>query len=109
MLSNAKFDVLDGYRLVDNVEGARFLAWRGADTPRELGKIVGGMKNLQGAAPLSPIHKIVPVGDDVVDRTTLVTEGNTAIHAARRLFGKDFIFWGKSKLPVIGDALVRRQ
>src|SRR5262249_55941028 len=38
--------------------------------------------------PLVTIDEVVPVGDQVVDRTALVTERNAAIHAACSLVGK---------------------
>ena len=108
-LGDVVLHVLDGYGLIDDVEGAGFLARRRTDTPRELGKIVGGMKHFKGAAPLSPVHKVVPVRYNVVDRTALMTEGNATIHTARGLLDKGFFFLGKGELPVIGDALDRWQ
>ena len=68
-----------------DVEGAAGLAGRGADAAGEFREIVGGVQRLRRGAPLVAIDQIVPVGDQIVDRAALVTEGNAAIHAARRL------------------------
>ena len=79
------FDGLDGDRAVDDVQGAARLAGRGADAAGEFREIVGGVQVLGRGAPLVAIDQVVPVGNQVVDRAALVTEGNAAIHAARRL------------------------
>jgi len=83
-------DLLNGHgRLVDT-EHARCFARGRADTPGELWKVIGGVKLTDGLLPASLVYKVIPVGDEIVDRTTGVTEGNAAIHAARGLFAQ---FW----------------
>ena len=72
--------------IVLDVQGAAGLAGRRADAAGEFREIVGGVQSLHRGAPLVAIDQIVPVGNQVVDRAALVTEGNAAIHAARRLF-----------------------
>ena len=57
----------------------------GTDPAGELGEVVGGVQSLQRRAPLIAIDQVVPVRDQVVDRTAVVTERNAAGHAARRL------------------------
>ena len=53
--------------------------------PVNSGKLLVECRVSERGAPLVAIDQIVPVGDLVVDRAALVTEGNAAIHAARRL------------------------
>ena len=43
------------------------------------------MQYVDGFLPLPAIDQIVPVGNDVVDRATVVTKRNPAIHATRTL------------------------
>src|SRR5690554_1461604 len=40
------------------------------------------MQHIQRAAPILPVHQVVPVGDDVIDRTAAGAKGDAAIHAA---------------------------
>ena len=79
------FDGFDGDRGFLDVQGAARLAGGGADSASEFGEIVGGVQVLCRRAPLVAIDQIVPVGNLVIDRAALVTKGNAAIHAARRL------------------------
>src|SRR5690349_18008475 len=84
-IDDRAFDRFDGHRVVVDVERARRLARGGADAAGELGKVVGRMQHLERIAPAVAAHQLVPLGDDVVDRTAVVTERNAAIHAARAL------------------------
>ena len=79
------FDGFDGDRSFLDVQGTARLARGGADAAGEFGEIVGGVQILCRRAPLVAIDQIVPVGNLVIDRAALVTKGNAAIHAARRL------------------------
>src|SRR4029078_13456246 len=78
-------DVLDRDRIVVDVEDARLLARGGTDAAGELGEVVGRVQPVDRLAPAAAVHEVVPVGDDVPERTALVTEGDAAIHAARAL------------------------
>src|SRR4030095_9060957 len=80
--------VLDGFDangIVVDVQSAGCLAWSGANTPGELGKVVGAVKNRQRLVPVLAKHEVVEVGNNVVDRATATAERNPAIHAARAL------------------------
>ena len=81
-LDNILLDLLNGYRRLVDTEHARCFARGRADTSGELWKIIGGVKLTDGFLPASLVYKVVPVGDEIVDRTTGVTEGNATIHAA---------------------------
>src|ERR1700690_3915707 len=43
------------------------------------------MQHAHGFTPAAAIHQIVPIRNDVVDRTAGMAEGHPAIHAARAL------------------------
>ncbi|OHC82913.1 MAG: hypothetical protein A3J99_03110 [Sideroxydans sp. RIFOXYD2_FULL_59_7] len=43
------------------------------------------MQHVQRLFPVAAIYQVVPVGDDVVDRTAVVAERNAAVHTARTL------------------------
>jgi hypothetical protein len=84
-LNDTLFDLLDRHRrLIDAQHASRF-AWRGTNPPGEFRKIIGGVQLPNGIFPAAAINQIVPVGDDVIDRTSCVTERDAAIHTARAL------------------------
>ena len=84
-VDDGAFDRLDRDRLVFEVQRAGGLAGGGADASGELGEVVGGVEIDQRAAPVAVIDEVVPVRDLIVDRAAVVTIGNAAGHAARRL------------------------
>mmetsp|Transcript_96794 Transcript_96794/g.276534 ORF Transcript_96794/g.276534 Transcript_96794/m.276534 type:complete len:331 (-) Transcript_96794:510-1502(-) len=79
--------VFDRHRRVDEPGHASTLARRGADTARELRKVVCFVEAVDRLAPLPLVNQIVPLRDEVVDRAAGVclAEGRAAVHAARRL------------------------
>src|ERR1022692_1727442 len=85
------FDLLDGDRRLVDAEYAGGFAGRGAEAAGELGKVVGGMQDADGFAPAAAVDEIVPIGNDVGERTAGVAEGHAAIHAAGALRA-DFFF-----------------
>src|SRR6202041_3587427 len=70
------FYKLDRYGIVIDPEYTRRLARGRTDPSRELGKIVGRMKLPQRLVPAAPPHQIVPVGDQVIDRTAGMAKRN---------------------------------
>ena len=68
-LDDAVLDVLDRDRRRVDTEHTRPFTGRGTDTPGELGEIVGAMQPLERLAPEPAVDEIVPLGDQVVDRT----------------------------------------
>ena len=68
------------------VERARFLARRRADPASELREVVGRVENVDGLAPATSIHEVVPVGDEVVDGAAGVAVGNATVDAPGALF-----------------------
>src|SRR6266849_4511036 len=90
-LDDILFDLLDrDRRLIDSEHASRF-ARRRTDPSGELRKIIGGMQLPHGIFPSAAINQIVPVGDDVVHRTTGMTERDAAVHTTRSL-GAQFGF-----------------
>src|SRR6266581_3704115 len=94
-IDDGAFDRLDGDRIVVDVQRAGRLARCGADAAGEFWKVIGRVKRPQRGLPLVTIDQVVPVRDQVVDRTAGVTEWDAAIHAARRLCGE---LWLRQRL-----------
>src|SRR5437660_177446 len=80
-LDDRKLDRLDRDRVVVDLEHARALARRGAQPARPLGEVVRRVQAVDRLAPVVLVHEVVPVGDDVAERTTLVAERDAAVHA----------------------------
>ena len=91
VIDDVLLDQLDRDRIVVDAEDAGFFAGRGANSAGELRKIVGRVQPVDRLAPAAAVDEIVPVGDDVPERATLVAEGNAAIHAAGTLRAQ-FVF-----------------
>src|SRR5690242_3728119 len=87
-VDNRTLDRFDRDGIVVDVQRAGSLAWGWADAASELWEVVGGMQHPDRVLPLMPIDQIVPVRDQVVDRTALVAERDAAIHATRCLLGQ---------------------
>src|SRR5262249_30329356 len=96
-IDDRALDALARDRRLAEAQHARPLARRRADAPGPLGEVVGLVQARQRLAPLPAINQIVPLGDQVVDRTAGraavhqlagVTEGNAAIHATRALLAQ---------------------
>ena len=98
---------LDAHSVVIDIECAGGLTGGGADTARELWEVVGGMQHIQSATPVLAIHKIIPVRDDVVNRTAVVAKRDAAVHAARGLFACLFVCQVEHKLAPVLEAICR--
>ena len=108
-INDRAFDRFDRHGRVGEVERTRGLAGRGADAAGEFRKIVGRVKVARGFLPIGAIDEIVPIGDLVVDRATVVTIRDAAIHAACRLIPRRFLRQRKGEFLVIPDAVRRRR
>ena len=107
-LDNRDLRRLDRHRRVVDPEHARSLARRGAQPPREFREIVRRVQPIDGGAPPVAIHEIVPVGNQVAERTAVVTERNPAVHAARGLILQRRWLVGKRHFPPVAHALGNR-
>src|SRR5687768_9501158 len=92
VVDDAALDYFNGDRRLIDPEHARGLTRRWTDAPGELRKVVGGVQHADGILPAVAVNQIVPVGNDVVQRTAGMTEGNAAVHAAGTLRAY-FLLW----------------
>ena len=96
MLDDADFDLLDGDRFIVDSQHTGLFAGRRTDPAGKLGEVVGLVQYLDGFLPAVSIDQVVPVRNDVAQRTTGVAEGNAAIHAA----GPLTLHQGVGRIPV---------
>ncbi len=85
LLDDGVLDRLDRHRLVDEVQGAGRFARRRADAAGKVREIVGEMERRECRLHVRLVDEVVPVGNEIVDRTGVMAERRAAIHAARAL------------------------
>ena len=107
LVDDGAFDRLDGHRGVRDVERAARLAGRRADAAGELGEVVGRVQVLERLQPVALVDEVVPVRDLVVHRAAVVTVGDAAIHAARRLVAGALVAQRDDELVVVASAARR--
>jgi hypothetical protein len=100
-----QLDLLDRDGVVVDVEHAGRLARRRADQPGELGEVVRRVELRERVAPVVAVDEVVPVRDQVSERTALVAERNPAVHAARALVAQRAVVRQREVLPVVVDPL----
>src|SRR5690606_30373785 len=108
-LDDRVLDVLDRDRRVGDAEHACAFARRGARAPGELREVVRPMQAIERFAPAAVVDEIVPLRDQVVDRTAVrrLAERHAAIHAARALDAKMLLARRREDLFEVADALFR--
>ena len=104
-LDDRQLDLLDRHRIVVDRQHARRFARGRTDEAGELGEVVGRVELIDGLAPLVPVDEVVPVGDQVPERTALVAERNAAVHAAGALTLKLGRGLQREVLVVVADTL----
>lgn len=122
MIDDRCFDVLDRDRWRVDAHDAGALAGRGADAPGEVREIVRAVEAIQRLLPASAVDQVIPLGDQIVDRTARghavdefarVAERDSAVHAARTLLAELFLLHVLVKfLPVahaFGGRAIDRQ
>src|SRR4029450_12615719 len=107
-LDNRHLYRLDGHRVVVDAEHARAFTRRRAQTSRELREVVRGMQAVDCRPPSIAIDEVVPVRDEITERTTLVAERNAAVHATGGLAGQDRLRVRKVDLVPIVHSLRHR-
>jgi len=85
LYDNRALDRFDRDRIVINVQRAGLFARGRADVSGKLGEIIGRVQYVQRLLPLIFVHHVIPVRDDVIDRTPAMTKRDAAVHAARTL------------------------
>ena len=84
-LDNAFFNLLDRDSGLIDSKYACGLARRRANASGKFRKIVCRVKLPKRLFPAPAINQVIPIWNEIVDRTSGVTEGYAAIHAARAL------------------------
>src|SRR5882724_527279 len=83
---DGQLDLLDGdgVALLD-LEHAGRLARCRTEAPGELGEVVGAVQLGDRLAPAIAVDEVVPVRDEVSERTAVMTERHATLHATRAL------------------------
>src|SRR6202007_933291 len=81
-VDDLQLDLLDRHRILVDSQHTRRLAWGRTQPAGEVGEVVGGVQPFDRVAPTAPAYQVVPFRDQVPQWTSVVTEGNTAVHAA---------------------------
>ena len=86
IFNDRKFNLFDSHgAIVDRKRTACFARSR-TDASRYFRKVIGHFKPPECFLPLAAVHKVVPFGNEVIDRAPHgVTKGNAAVHAAAAL------------------------
>ena len=101
-------DRLDRHGYAVDREHARRLARRRADAPRHLGEVVGLEEPLGRLVVSTAVDEIVPLRNQVSERTARVAKRDAAIHAARRLRADIRFARRDADLTPVADALFDR-
>ena len=85
LVDDRNLDLLDGYRRLADTQHAGALARCRAEPASELREIVGRMQPFDRLTAFATVHQVVPLRDQVSERTALVAKRYAAIHAAAGL------------------------
>ena len=102
---NKSLDGLNTHRVAIYIQSASRFARRRTNAPRKLRKIIGGMQCIQRLLIIAFVNQIIPIRNDVVNRTACCTKRRTAIHATRSLHCCLFICHWNDKFFVVFEAL----
>ena len=84
-INDFDFDLLNGHWVGANAHNTGRFARSRAQPTSEFREVVRGVQTLDRIFPVVAINEIVPVGNQVAKWATVVTERNTAVHAATSL------------------------
>ncbi len=98
-------DLLDHHRVVVDGQHAGRLAWRRADEAGELREVVGRVQLFARVLPVTAADEVVPVGDQVAERTRRVAEGHAAVHAPSALEAQLVVGQDAEDLAVVAHPL----
>jgi len=85
-IDDLDLNLLDRHRVLINPEDASGFTRRRTESPGELGEIIGGVKPIDRVSPAIVEHEIIPIGNQIPQRATVIAEGDAAIHASACLF-----------------------
>src|SRR5450830_1062639 len=108
LVDNEMLNRLDAHGVAVDSQGAGRLARRRANTAGELWEVIGRVQSLKGFLIVAAIHQVIPIGNDVIDRTTVVTKRDAAIHATCTLHLGGCIIEMQYKFLVMLHACLRR-
>ena len=91
LVDDLQLDLLDRHRILVDAQHACRLARRRTQPAGEVGEVVGGVQPFDRVAPTAPAHQVVPFRNQVAQRTPVVAEGDTAVHAASRLMAQGLV------------------
>ncbi len=80
-VGNLNLHLLDRHRVGVDAQHAGCLARRGTQPAGELREVVRRVQSLGRLPPIVPVDQVVPLRDEVAQRTAVVAEGNPAVHA----------------------------
>ena len=83
--NDGQLDVLNGHGIVVDAEHTTALARSRAQATGPLGEVVGGVQALESLVPAVLTNQVIPLRNDVAQRTGRVTKRHAAVHAAGRL------------------------
>ena len=104
-VDDGHLDRLDRHGIVVDPEHARTFARCRTQPARELGKIVGRVQPLERGFPAIAVDQIVPVGNQIAERATLMAKRDAAVHAPRTLLAERLFRVRKIHFVPILDAL----
>ncbi|CAB5068169.1 unannotated protein [freshwater metagenome] len=81
VINDRDLNLLDRHRVRINSQHTGGLARCRTKPARKLGKIVRCVQALDGFMPTVFVDQIIPIGNDVSERTAVIAERNTTIHA----------------------------
>src|SRR3990167_4651384 len=91
MLDDIQLNIFNGDRLVVDSENTGPFARSGAEKPGKFRKIIRLMKSINRLPPTIFINQIVPIGDQISERTSLMAKRNPAIHTTSPLISQIFL------------------
>jgi hypothetical protein len=85
-IDDLNLDLLDRDWILIDSDNTCCLTWGRAKPSGELREIIGRVQLIDRITPTIPENKIVPIRNQIAERTAVVAERNTAIHAPACLF-----------------------
>ena len=85
VINDLNFDLLNRNRVLVHTENTCRFTWSWTQTTSELREIVRGMQTLDCLLPMSAIHQVIPIRNEVAKWAAVIAERNTAVHATARL------------------------
>ena len=105
---NRALDLFDGYSRLADSENAGGLTRRRTNQPGKFGEVVGGVQRANRIPPAAPIHHIIPIRNEIVQRASGMTKRDAAIHTTSTLYLQPVFGQGLINGEEVLDALLDR-